>query len=160
MVKQVLSCKPIEMHVCLLSCQYVYLCNRFTKTCLDKSVIWIVSYAITVKYRWHMILYHAVTLLVIVKLVEIENNYYVNILLFCTMATCYYYAIKKIQTCIYFSVFLFISSYKNLVMRKPAFCSWENKDPDQLRGNLEADQRLWFCYIREAIDKFVELLYY
>ena len=27
-------------------------------------------------------------------------------------------------------------------MRKPAFCICENKDPDQLRGNREADQRL------------------
>ena len=27
-------------------------------------------------------------------------------------------------------------------MRKPAFCIYENKDADQLRGNREADQRL------------------
>ena len=33
-------------------------------------------------------------------------------------------------------------------MRKPAFCICENKDPDQLRGNRKADQRLCFCYIR------------
>ena len=32
----------------------------------------------------------------------------------------------------------------SLVMRKPAFCICENKDPDQLRGNREADQRLCF----------------
>ena len=31
-------------------------------------------------------------------------------------------------------------------MRKPAFCICENKDPDQLRGNHEADQRLCFPY--------------
>ena len=31
------------------------------------------------------------------------------------------------------------------VMRKPAFCIWENKDPDQLRSNLAADQRIVFA---------------
>ena len=38
----------------------------------------------------------------------------------------------------------------SLVMRKPAFCIYENKDADQLRGlrgNREADQRLCFRYI-------------
>ena len=29
-------------------------------------------------------------------------------------------------------------------VRKPAFCIYENKDADQLRGNREADQR--FCF--------------
>ena len=33
------------------------------------------------------------------------------------------------------------------VVRKQAFCTCENKDADQLRGNREADQRLWFRYI-------------
>ena len=33
------------------------------------------------------------------------------------------------------------------IMRKPAFCICENKDADQLRGKLEADQRLCFRYI-------------
>ena len=32
-------------------------------------------------------------------------------------------------------------------MRKPAFCICENKYADQLRGNREADQRLWFRYL-------------
>ena len=32
------------------------------------------------------------------------------------------------------------------LMRKPAFCICENKDADQLRGNREADQRLYFRY--------------
>ena len=31
------------------------------------------------------------------------------------------------------------------VMRKPAFCICENKDPDQLCGNREADQRFVFA---------------
>ena len=31
-------------------------------------------------------------------------------------------------------------------MRKPAFCICENKDADQLRGDREADQRLYFRY--------------
>ena len=30
-------------------------------------------------------------------------------------------------------------------MRKPAFCICENKDADQLRGNREADQHLFFA---------------
>ena len=33
------------------------------------------------------------------------------------------------------------------VIRKPDFCICKNKDPDQLRGNREADQRLCFRYI-------------
>ena len=36
-------------------------------------------------------------------------------------------------------------------MRKPAFCICENKDPDQLRGNHEADQRLCFCFTDSTI---------
>ena len=36
-------------------------------------------------------------------------------------------------------------------MRKPAFCICENKDPDQLHGNREADQRLCFRYMDSAI---------
>ena len=32
------------------------------------------------------------------------------------------------------------------VMKKTTFCICENKDADQLRGNREADQRLWFRY--------------
>ena len=36
-------------------------------------------------------------------------------------------------------------------MRKPAFCICENKDPDQLRGNREADQRLCFRYMDNTI---------
>ena len=41
--------------------------------------------------------------------------------------------------------------YMSLVMRKPAFCICENKDADQLRGNLEADQRLCFRYTNITI---------
>ena len=36
-------------------------------------------------------------------------------------------------------------------MRKPTFCICENKDADQLRGNPEADQRLYFRYIDSTI---------
>ena len=36
-------------------------------------------------------------------------------------------------------------------MRKPAFCIYESKDADQLRGNREADQRLCFRYIDSTI---------
>ena len=34
--------------------------------------------------------------------------------------------------------------HMSLVMRKPDFCTCENKDAHQLRGNREADQRLCF----------------
>ena len=34
----------------------------------------------------------------------------------------------------------------SLVMRNTAFCICENKDADQLRGSLEADQRLCSRY--------------
>ena len=37
------------------------------------------------------------------------------------------------------------------VTRKPTFCICENKDADQLRGNREADQRLFFRYIYSTI---------
>ena len=36
-------------------------------------------------------------------------------------------------------------------MRKPAFCIFENKDADQLRGNCEADQRLCFRFTSSTI---------
>ena len=36
-------------------------------------------------------------------------------------------------------------------MRKPAFCIWENKAADQLRGKREADQRLCFRYTDSTI---------
>ena len=42
--------------------------------------------------------------------------------------------------------------YMSLVMRKPAFCLCENKDADQLRGNLKADQRLCFRYKDSTIS--------
>ena len=37
------------------------------------------------------------------------------------------------------------------VMGKPAFCICENKDADQLHGDLEADQHLCFRYTDSAI---------
>ena len=36
-------------------------------------------------------------------------------------------------------------------MRKQTFCICENKDADQLRGNGEADQRLFLYYVDNAI---------
>ena len=41
-------------------------------------------------------------------------------------------------------------------MRKPDFCICENKDANQLRGNREADQRLFFCYTDSAIPLLPE----
>ena len=37
------------------------------------------------------------------------------------------------------------------VVRQPAFCIYENKDADQLRGNREADQTLCFRYTDSTI---------
>ena len=37
-------------------------------------------------------------------------------------------------------------------MRKPAFCICVNKDAVQLRGNREADQRLYFRYTDSTIS--------
>ena len=39
----------------------------------------------------------------------------------------------------------------SLVFRKPAFCTCENKDADQLRDDREADQCLCFRYMDSAI---------
>ena len=47
--------------------------------------------------------------------------------------------------------FCLTAAHLSLVMRKPAFCIFKNKDADQLRGNREADQRLCFRYIDSAI---------
>ena len=47
--------------------------------------------------------------------------------------------------------------YMSLVMRKQAFCIYENKDADQLRGNREADQRLCFRYT-DSTDSTILLL--
>ena len=38
-----------------------------------------------------------------------------------------------------------IPLHMSLVVRKPEFCIYENKDADQLRGNREADQRFVFA---------------
>ena len=43
------------------------------------------------------------------------------------------------------------SEYMSRVVRKPAFCRYENKDADQLRGDPEADQRLCFRFIDSTI---------
>ena len=42
--------------------------------------------------------------------------------------------------------------YLSRVVRKPAFCTCENKDADQLRGNRKADQRLCFRYMDSTIS--------
>ena len=44
-----------------------------------------------------------------------------------------------------------VLSYLSRVVRKPAYCIYENKDADQLRGNREADQRLCFRYTDSTI---------
>ena len=46
---------------------------------------------------------------------------------------------------------VFILITMSRVMGKPTFCICENKDPDQLRGNREADQCLCFRYIGSTI---------
>ena len=46
-----------------------------------------------------------------------------------------------------------VRSYLSRDVRKPDFCICENKDADQLRGNREADQRLYFRYTDSAIPQ-------
>ena len=41
--------------------------------------------------------------------------------------------------------------YLSRNVRKPDFCIGENKDADQLRGNREADQRLCFRYTDSTV---------
>ena len=43
--------------------------------------------------------------------------------------------------------------YMSRVMRKLAFCIFENKDADHLRSYLEADQSLCFGYIDSTIPR-------
>ena len=45
----------------------------------------------------------------------------------------------------------FVDNYMSRVVRKPDFGICENKDAGQLRGDLDADQRLWFRYIYSTI---------
>ena len=42
--------------------------------------------------------------------------------------------------------------YMNLCMRKPIICIGGNKTADQLRGNREDDQRLWFRYTERIVQ--------
>ena len=51
----------------------------------------------------------------------------------------------------YFSKLGYCMSHLSLVVRKPAFCIWQNKDADQLHGNRETDQRLCFHYSDSTI---------
>ena len=39
----------------------------------------------------------------------------------------------------------------SFVVRKPAFCIYENEDADELCGDREADQRLFFRYMDSTI---------
>ena len=54
-------------------------------------------------------------------------------------------------TPISFKLNICVTSPMSLVMRKPNFCIYENKDADQLRGYREADQRLCFRYTDSTI---------
>ena len=49
------------------------------------------------------------------------------------------------------SQIMFTCFHISRVVRKPDFCICENKDADQLRGDHEADQRLYFRYTDSAI---------
>ena len=46
-------------------------------------------------------------------------------------------------------------AHMSLVMRKPDFRIYENKDADQLCGNREADQRLCFRYTAQFVSDLV-----
>ena len=52
----------------------------------------------------------------------------------------------RTDTCTYTGII-----HESRVVRKTAFCICENKAADQLRGNREADQRLWFRYTDSTI---------
>ena len=45
----------------------------------------------------------------------------------------------------------FVILNMSLILRKPAFCIWENKGAEQLRSNSAADQRLFFRYMDSTI---------
>ena len=42
------------------------------------------------------------------------------------------------------------------LMGKPTICIGENKDTDQLRGNREADQRLYFRHLDSTIPPLLK----
>ena len=44
------------------------------------------------------------------------------------------------------------------LMGKPTICISKNKDADQLRGNLEADQRLCFRYTDSTIPILTRII--
>ena len=44
-------------------------------------------------------------------------------------------------------VIVCLQNPKSLVLGKPNFCLWENKDTDQVCSNREADQPLCFSYV-------------
>ena len=46
----------------------------------------------------------------------------------------------------------------SLVMRKPAYCIFKNKDADQLHGDREADQRICFVFATQIL-RSLYLLY-
>ena len=56
--------------------------------------------------------------------------------------------LKNIKT----SLCLGVQDNLSRVVRKPAICTCENKDADQLRGNREADQCLCFQYTDSTIS--------
>ena len=66
---------------------------------------------------------------------------------------------KLVATCsasvtLFYQVHVKVCNPMSLVVRKPAFCICKNKDADQLRGNREADQCLYF----RNMDSTVPLL--
>ena len=55
------------------------------------------------------------------------------------------------KVCLMLVYIALLTDEMSLVVRKPVFCICENKDADQLRGNREADQRLYFRYTDSTI---------
>ena len=51
----------------------------------------------------------------------------------------------------------FFAEYMSCVMSKPDFCTYENKDIDQLCGDRTADQRLCFRYMDSTIPLLLKL---
>ena len=63
--------------------------------------------------------------------------------------------VKLVRNCINTSTVQY--HYMSHVMRKPAFCIYENKGADQLRGKHSADHHLCFRYIDSRIHLLPKL---
>ena len=61
---------------------------------------------------------------------------------------CFLY--KALCKTIFYSDPTRVCCQRSCIMKKPAFCICQNKDPDQLRGNSAAEHHLCLCYINST----------